>query len=227
MKNMDRRKKHTNKTLVLILVLAVLAAVIITFAAVAVLKDTSGKPNGSDKNKQTLGGYAVPDYVDVQLIDVDGHARRGVKLEGGVKDIVIHYVANPMSTAQNNRDYFNKETTTVSSHFVIGLDGEVIQCVPLDEKSSASNDRNRDTISIEVCHEDETGKFNDATYKSLVKLTAWLCRAANLDENHIIRHYDITGKLCPLYFVEHEDEWEVFKADVAEHMHNITLVKAN
>ena len=222
---MNSKKKHTNKTLILILVLASLAAVVIMFAAVAVLKDTSGKPSGSDK--QTLNGYAVPDYVDVQLIDIDGHARRGVKLEGGVKDIVIHYVANPMSTAQNNRDYFNQETTTVSSHFVIGLEGEVIQCVPLDEKSSASNDRNRDTISIEVCHEDETGKFNDATYKSLVKLTAWLCRAANLDETHIIRHYDITGKLCPLYFVEHEDEWEVFKADVSEYMQNITLVKAN
>ena len=87
---MNSKKKHTNKTLVLILVLASLAAVVIMFAAVAVLKDTSGKPSGSDK--QTLNGYAVPDYVDVQLIDIDGHARRGVKLEGGVKDIVIHYV---------------------------------------------------------------------------------------------------------------------------------------
>ena len=30
----------------------------------------------------------------------------------------------------------------------------------------------------------------------------------------MIRHYDVTGKNCPKYFVEHEDEWEQFKKDV-------------
>ena len=30
----------------------------------------------------------------------------------------------------------------------------------------------------------------------------------------MIRHYDVTGKICPKYFVEHEDAWEQFKADV-------------
>ena len=53
---------------------------------------------------------------------------------------------------RQNRDYFNNDDTTVSAHFLVGLEGEVIQCVPLDEKSSATNDRNGDTISIEVCH---------------------------------------------------------------------------
>ncbi len=24
----------------------------------------------------------------------------------------------------------------------------------------------------------------------------------------VIRHYDVTGKICPKYFVEHEDAWE-------------------
>ena len=42
----------------------------------------------------------------------------------------------------------------MSAHFLIGLEGEIIQCIPLNEKSSATNDRNRDTISIEVCHPD-------------------------------------------------------------------------
>ncbi len=170
-----------------------------------------------------MGGFSpsvtdavqVPEYVDVQIIDVNGMARRGVELEG-VKDIVIHYVGNPGTTAQQNHDYFDNPETTVSSHFLIGLEGEVIQCVPLNEKSSASNDRNRDTISIEVCHPDETGQFNDETYDSLVKLTAWLCRNYELDTSHIIRHYDITGKMCPLYYVEHEDAWEGFLEEVGE-----------
>ena len=96
----------------------------------------------------------------------------------------------------------------------MGLEGEVIQCVPLDEKSSATNDRNGDTISIEVCHPDKTGKFNNKTYRSLVKLTAWLCDRYHLDENDVIRHYDVTGKECPLYYVKHPDAWKQFIKDV-------------
>lgn len=157
----------------------------------------------------------IPDWIDQQIIKVDGESRRGVYLES-VQDIVIHYVGNPGSTAQQNRDYYANPSSDVSSHFVIGLKGEIIQCIPLHEKSSASNHRNKDTISIEVCHPDESGKFTDASYDSLVKLTAWLCEICDLDSDDVIRHYDITGKQCPLYFVTHEDAWEQFKKDVDE-----------
>lgn len=155
-------------------------------------------------------------WIDHQLIPVDGTSRRGETLDD-IKDIVIHYVGNPGTTAQNNHDYYTNADSTVSSHFIVGLDGEIIQCVPVNEKSSASNWRNNDTISIENCHPDETGKFNDATYQSLVKLTAYLLAQTGLNEEHIIRHYDITEKQCPLYFVEHEDAWEQFKQDVASY----------
>lgn len=159
----------------------------------------------------------VPEWVDVQLIGVDGASRRGQRLED-INDIVIHYVGNPGTTAQQNRNYYENPGSGVSSHFVVGLQGEVIQCIPLWEKSSASNNRNRDTISIEVCHPDESGKFNDVTYEALVKLTAWLLEATGLDAEHIIRHYDITGKECPRYFVTNGDSWRAFKTDVARAM---------
>lgn len=155
----------------------------------------------------------VPRWVDVQIIDVNGSGRRGERLSG-VNDIVIHYVGNPGTTAQQNHDFFDQPDTTVSAHFLVGLDGEIIQCIPLDEVSSASNERNGDTISIEVCHPDATGQFNQKTYDSLVKLTAWLCDYCDIGRDHVIRHYDITGKLCPLYFVEHPDAWEQFLLDV-------------
>ena len=160
-----------------------------------------------------LAATSAPDWVDQQIIKVDGDSRRGVMLEG-VRNIVIHYVGNPGTTAQQNRDYYANPSSDVSSHFVIGLKGEIIQCIPLHEKSSASNHRNKDTISIEVCHPDESGKFTDETYDSLVKLTVWLCEVCGLDSSDIIRHYDITGKQCPLYFVTHENAWERFKKDV-------------
>ena len=160
-----------------------------------------------------LAATEVPDWVDQQIIKVDGDSRRGVYLES-VQNIVIHYVGNPGTTAQQNRDYYASHSSEVSSHFVIGLKGEIIQCIPLHEKSSASNHRNKDTISIEVCHPDESGKFTQASYESLVKLTAWLCEICDLDSDDIIRHYDITGKQCPLYFVTHNDAWERFLKDV-------------
>ena len=160
-----------------------------------------------------LAATSVPDWVDQQINKVDGDSRRGVMLEG-VRNIVIHYVGNPGTTAQQNRDYYASRSSEVSSHFVIGLKGEIIQCIPLHEKSSASNHRNKDTISIEVCHPDESGKFTDASYQSLVKLTAWLCETCDLDSDDIIRHYDVTGKQCPLYFVTHEDAWKRFLKEV-------------
>lgn len=158
----------------------------------------------------------VPSWVSVQLIEVNGSGRRGEPIDR-VTDIAIHYVGNPGTTAQQNRDYYDQPDTPVSSHFVIGLDGEAIQCVPLTEKSSATNERNRDTISIEVCHPDETGQFTQASYDTLVRLTAWLCDDLGLDRGDVIRHYDVTGKLCPLYFVEHPEAWEQFLQDVKDH----------
>lgn len=161
-----------------------------------------------------LGQVQIPEWVDVQLIGIDGASRRGEQLED-VRDVVIHYVGNPGTTAQQNRDYYANPQSEVSSHFLVGLEGEIILCVPLDEKSSASNHRNRDTISIEVCHPDSSGKFTEESYQALVKLTAWLLDAARLDAGHVIRHYDITGKECPRYYVIHGDSWHTFLDDVA------------
>lgn len=119
-----------------------------------------------------------------------------------------------------NRDYFeglkDAHTTKASSHFIVGLEGEVVQCIPTTEIAYASNDRNGDTISIECCHPDDTGAFNTVTYQSMVQLTAWLCNRFGLTSQDAIRHYDVTGKICPKYFVEHEDAWEQFKADVQQ-----------
>ena len=101
----------------------------------------------------------------------------------------------------------------------MGLEGEALLCVPLDEVAYCSNDRNYDTVSIEFCHPDADGKPTQDTYDTLVKLTAWLCDLYGLDvEEGIIRHYDVTGKQCPVYFVQNAAEWTQFKADVAAAM---------
>lgn len=138
-----------------------------------------------------------------------------------VKGIVIHYTANPGSEAEANRNYFESrkdeadaDENKVSSHFIIGLDGTVIQCIPLDEIAYASNERNKDTISIECCHPDKSGKFTKETYDSLIDLCAWLCDEYEIEKEDIIRHYDVTGKMCPLYYVEKEEKWEALKDSI-------------
>ena len=150
----------------------------------------------------------------------------GEKIDG----IVIHYVGNPGTTAEANRNYFESLSSGdggvyASSHFIVGLEGEVIQCIPLTEIAYASNIRNEDTVAIEVCHPDETGAFSPAAYQQVVELTAWLCRTFDLDpDTDVIRHYDVTEKLCPLYYVEHPEAWDAFRADVAAEMERQTEV---
>lgn len=159
--------------------------------------------------------------LDVQLLTVNEYSRPGIPLEQ-VNGLVIHYTANPGTSAKDNRDYFeglkNSHVTKASSHFIIGLDGEIVQCIPCNEWAYASNERNEDTISIECCIPDESGEFTRQTYDSLVELVSWLCFRYSLTEEDLLRHYDITGKNCPKYYVEHEDAWDIFREDVKIYM---------
>ena len=153
----------------------------------------------TEKNADFPG--APPFTVD--LLDINEYSRPGIALEK-INGIVIHYTANPKSTAKQNRDYFegfkDSHETKASSHFVVGIKGEIVQCIPSSEISYASNSRNSDTLSIECCHKDKSGKFTKETYQSLVELVGWLCQRFGLTSEQVIRHYDVTGKNCPEIF---------------------------
>lgn len=175
----------------------------------------SGRPPIENPKVVSLSKLKLPSWIDKEIIPKDSDSRRGEYLED-INGIVIHYVGNPGTTAKQNRNYYANAGTEVNSHFVIGLKGEILQCLPLEEKSSASNERNRDTISIEVCHPDDTGAFTEQSYASLLKLTTWLCKEIGLSPNQVIRHYDVTGKLCPYYFVNNPAAWQVFQDNLQE-----------
>lgn len=168
-----------------------------------------------------LKAVEVPKWVKQDFIRKNIFSRPDVSLKR-VNNIVIHYVANPGKSAIQNRNYFdsladqdpNAPGQSASAHFIVGLEGEVIQCIPVSEMAYAAAPRNNDTISIETCHPDATGAYTTATYNSLVKLTASLCVQLKLNENDLLRHYDINGKNCPKYFVENGAAWKQFKKDV-------------
>lgn len=140
-----------------------------------------------------------------------------------VEKIVIHYVGNPNTTALANRNYFenlkNQKIRYASSHYIIGLDGEIIRCIPDNEIAyhAGNYQMNLHSIGIENCHTDSLGKFNSKTYESLVELTASLCDKFKLNpQKDVIRHYDVTKKMCPIYYVKHDDEWREFLNDVSK-----------
>lgn len=159
--------------------------------------------------------------IDVELLSINEYSRPGTQT-GKIQGIVIHYTANPGSTAIQNRNYFeglkDSKKTKASSHFVVGLRGEIVQCIPTWEVAYASNERNSDTVSIETCHPTSDGSYTEETYQSMIELTAWLCKKFDLTEEDVIRHYDITGKNCPKYFVENETAWTEFQQQVGEEL---------
>ena len=159
------------------------------------------------------------------------HGRPGRKLDGGKPaGVVIHYVGNPGSSAQGNRNYFQNGSggNGVSAHYIVGLNGEVLRCLPDDEVgyhagksygalwNETARTANFKYIGIECCHPGADGKFNDKTYASVVGLTASLCKKYGFGINQVFRHYDVCGKSCPLYYVNYGMEWTKLKNDISD-----------
>ncbi len=155
--------------------------------------------------------------IQEDFLTVSEYNRPGTKL-GSVNNIFVHYTANPKTSAAQNRSYFESLGETheraASAHFIIGYEGEIIQCIPLEEEAYAVVDRNKDSISIECCFIEEDGSFTPETYDSLIAMLVWLTDKYHLEAKDILRHYDCGGKRCPLYYVDHEDAWERLLYDV-------------
>lgn len=174
------------------------------FDALPVMEDTKRKPE------------MLEDFLTISEYN-----RPGTKLER-VNNIFVHYTANPGTSAAQNRSYFESLGQTheraASAHFIIGYDGEIIQCIPLEEEAYAVRERNADSISIECCYIAEDGSFTQATYDSLIEMLAWLTDEYHLEPQDILRHYDCGGKKCPIYYVEHEDAWQQLLDDVRHYI---------
>lgn len=211
----ERNRRRNMRMHILLAVDAALLAAILLVSGLLLYR------SHNRETEQHLSQIQAPDWYTQDFLTVNPYSRPGTKREH-VRDIVIHYVANPGTSAKQNRNYFEglkdqsgSKTVSASSHYIIGSDGTILQCIPLDEVAYGNYPRNDDTVSIECCHPDSDGRFTDATIKSLIRLTGWLCRELSLNEKHIIRHYDVSGKNCPKYYVEHRDAWRTLKKKLA------------
>jgi len=146
-----------------------------------------------------------------------------------IKYIVIHYVG-ATGGAQANCKYYAEADRSASAHYYVDFDGSVWQSV--EDKNIAwhcgaksyvhAECRNANSIGIEMCvrnkgDQSSTSKdwyFEDATVQTAIALTKELMAKYGIAADHVIRHYDVTGKICPNpYVYNHTDHtWEDFKA---------------
>ncbi len=168
-----------------------------------------------------------------------------------VKGIVIHYTGTPKQTAAQCRNYFEnlkkqagkKGGTDIfaSAHFIVGIDGEIIQAIPVSEMAyhvgaytynpdvvaRLSRYPNDCTVGIEMCCTDGKGNFTEETEKAAAELAARLCNMFSLKpETDLYRHHDVTGKLCPKLYVEKPERWHTFRCMVTEMLDGLKKAKA-
>lgn len=209
-----KKKKKRRKYFKVAAILGLMLSILVLFIILIKMVLSVIHPSESESEVIQLGNDVE---VQQMLLTPSKYTRPQTELEK-VEGIVIHYVGNSGTTAKENRDYFeslkDSKEKAESFHFIVGLDGEVIQCIPMNEVAYASKDRNMDSISIEFCHEDTEGKPNDVTYESLVELTTYICKKYDLKADDIIRHYDVSGIECPKYYVTDEAAWKQFISDV-------------
>lgn len=227
-----RRRKYVRRQRLAVCVFTLCIAAVICFLlirqgnAVAEYSD-SGEVVAANSNRLQSGTIqglpaekfaAHPTWTE-EFLTPNEYSRPGEALPE-VTNIFVHYTANPGTSAAQNRSYFEQQKdmheASVSAHFIIGYEGEIIQCIPLDEIAYAVQTRNYDSVSIECCYKSVDGSFTQETYDSLIALLAWLTDIYDLETEDILRHYDCGGKKCPLYYTEHPDAWERLKEDVAE-----------
>lgn len=199
------------------------AFTVVTVFAVA-LSNRAGASLPPPQDETPQGDTAaLPEWIEEDLLPVNEYSRPGIPLPE-VKGVVVHYVGNPNTTAWQNKNYFaglaQSHATYASSNLIVGLEGEILLCVPLNEVAYCSTVRNYDTISIEVCHPDESGKFSETTMDSLIRLLRYLCVRYGLEREDILRHYDADGKECPMWYVKNPDDWEALRDRVFENLNN-------
>ncbi len=150
-----------------------------------------------------------------------------------IKYIVIHYVG-ALGGAEANCKYYASQYVGASAHYYVGFDGEVWQSV--EEKDMAwhcgaksyvhTECRNANSLGIEMCVRNSSGNladtsrdwyFEEATVQKVIELTKELMEKYNVPADRVIRHHDVTGKICPNPYVWNHTQhtWDGFKAALA------------
>lgn len=135
----------------------------------------------------------------------------GGRRTGKIEWIVMHYTGNDGDSDEANGRYFQQALNPVASAHYFVDDDSITRSVPDDyvayhcgaQTYKHPSCRNANSIGVEMCDAKRDGKVmaTDKTIANAAELVYWLCRQYGVPYDHIIRHYDVTGKLCPAYWV--------------------------
>ena len=140
-----------------------------------------------------------------------------------VRYIVMHYTANNGDTAKNNCDYYHRVGgLQASAHYFVDEHGAMQSVREGDTAWHCGaraywhpECRNGNSIGIEMC----SRKRADGSYYILPETVANAAALAKdimqrygIDTDHVVRHYDVTGKRCPMPWVNDPAQWTAFLA---------------
>ena len=148
-------------------------------------------------------------------------ANYGAGRKEPVRYVVLHYTGNNGDTAKNNAIYFARESPGVSAHYFTDEYDTVWRSV--EDRDTAwhcgaksyrhPHCRNANSVGVEMCsRKDGTGRFyiKERTVANAVRITVYLMKKHNIPPENILRHFDVTGKICPEPFVSDVALWEAF-----------------
>lgn len=150
------------------------------------------------------------------------------KIRKNVKYIVIHYTGNDGDTDEANANYFKNNVVKASAHYFVD-DDSITLSVPENRvaysvggykykntkgASFYGKCTNENSISVELCDTKKNGKydFSESTLNNAIELIKEIMKKYNIAIENVIRHYDVTGKICPEPFIKDENAWKNFKA---------------
>lgn len=142
-----------------------------------------------------------------------------------VRYIVMHYTANNGDTAKNNCDYYHRVGGLgASAHYFCDEYG-VMQSVrggdtawhcgaEAGQRYWHPECRNGNSIGIEMCSRkraDGSYYIKPETVANAAALAKDIMQRYGIDTDHVLRHYDVTGKRCPMPWVDDPAQWTAFK----------------
>ena len=138
-----------------------------------------------------------------------------------IQYIVVHYTANNGDTAEGNGKYFSGADRNTSAHYFVD---EIKIVRSVFDKDTAwhcgakiyrhKKCRNENSIGVEMCRKkDSNGQYyiNQKTQNNAAELVKWLMKKYDIPIENVLRHYDVTGKLCPEPFAKNQKLWLDFK----------------
>lgn len=128
--------------------------------------------------------------------------------------IVLHYTAGDGDTAEDNARYYAGENRKASAHYFVD-ENEVVRSVREEDTAwhAGNFTMNSRSIGVELCSKkDESGAYfiPPATVKRGAELVKSLMDSYDIPAQRVIRHYDVTGKICPAPMVVDPQKWEEF-----------------